>query len=224
MDDTHLASLLVGRWPSGAPVNRTPGGDIPALGADRLANNYFQYDSDTPALKLKGPNQDSYPSAKADPAGTTCPWAAHIKKVNTRDSASDMGGRESTYNRRLLRIGVPFGKSLENRYTELNDDPEKGNRGLLFLAIQASIEDQFEFLMARWINDPSRPKMPGGNDIVLGQNAAALDGVRRCSLFGSGLQQTRLSVSAQWITPTGGGYFFLPSISALRAVIGQKDA
>jgi len=219
MSDQHLASLLVGRWPSGAPVNRTPAQDIPDLGRDVFANNHFQFDSDTSSLKLVGGRDDPFPQAKADPAGTTCPWAAHIRKVNTRDSASDMGGRDSTYNRRLLRVGVPFGKQLDNPYSTMAEDPEKGNRGLLFLSIQASIENQFEFLMANWINDPTRPKTPGGNDMLIGQNAAAADGVRRCSLFGAGLQQAELSAEDQWVIATGGGYFFMPSISALRDII-----
>ena len=221
MDDTHLASLLVGRWPSGAPVNRAQGADIPELGADAFANNNFQFDSNTPFLKLAGSHKDAYPQGKADPAGAACPWAAHIKKMNTRDSASDMGGRESTYDRRLLRVGVPFGNSLVNRYAPVDEDPEKGNRGLLFLCVQASIERQFEFLVSSWANDPSRPKMPGGNDMLIGQNSVPADGVRRCSLFGSGLQQAQLSASQQWVIPTGGGYFFMPSISALSGVLAK---
>jgi Dyp-type peroxidase family len=140
MDDETLASRIVGRWPSGAPVNRTPQADNPSLGGDKLANNHFRFDSDAAALKLKGSRQDTYPQSKADPAGTTCPWAAHIRKVNTRDSGSDTGGRDSTYSRRLLRIGVPYGKPLKNRYAELPDDPEEGKRGLLFLSIQASLK------------------------------------------------------------------------------------
>jgi len=213
MDDVHLASQLIGRWPSGAPVNRTPEKDNPALGANSLANNHFQYDSDTEPLKLAGAPPDPYAQAKADPAGATCPWAAHIRKVNTRDSASDMGGRESTYNRRLLRVGVPFGKALEDRYGSPDADLEKGNRGLLFLSIQASIEQQFEFLMSRWVNDPSRPKMPGGHDMIIGQNAPAEDGIRRCSLFGSGLQQTQLSTDQQWVIPRVADIFSCPPLA-----------
>jgi deferrochelatase/peroxidase EfeB len=132
-----------------------------------------------------------------------------------------MGGRESTYDRRLLRVGVPFGNSLVNRYAPVDEDPEKGNRGLLFLCVQASIERQFEFLVSSWANDPSRPKMPGGNDMLIGQNSVPADGVRRCSLFGSGLQQAQLSASQQWVIPTGGGYFFMPSISALSGVLAK---
>jgi Dyp-type peroxidase family len=218
--DVHLASRLVGRWPSGAPFNRTPTKDDAALGGEARANNYFYFESDTPPLAIKD-FVDTFPAAKADPAGVTCPWAAHIRKVNVRDAGSDMGANESTFNRRLLRTGAPFGKGLADRYAEISDDPERGNRGLLFLSIQSSIEDQFEFLMARWANDSSRPKTPGGNDMIIGQNSPVPDGIRRCTIFGSGLQQAELSAASQWVIPTGGGYFFVPSIAALREVISQ---
>jgi Dyp-type peroxidase family len=220
MTDLALAARLVGRWPSGAPVNRVPDGDDQDLGRDSLANNHFRFDSDASALELNSGYQDKFPQSKADPAGITCPWAAHIRKVNTRDSGSDTGGRDSTYSRRILRIGVTFGKPLQNRYAEKKDDPQKGNRGVLFLSIQASIDEQFEFLAARWMNDPSRPKMPGGHDMLVGQNNAhGEDRQRRCVIFGSRIQQAHVSTNAQWIVPTGGGYFFIPSLGALREAL-----
>lgn len=219
MADVHLAALLVGRWPSGAPVNRSPAQDDPALGEAGYANNNFRFDSDTPVFDLVSGKVDRFPRAKADPAGTTCPWAAHIRKVNVRDSSSDMGARSSTLERRILRVGVPFGESLADRYADVGDDPQKGQRGLLFLSIQTSIEEQFEFLQARWMNDESRPKMPGGNDMIVGQNAPTRDGVRRCTLFGAGLAQVEVTAGSQWVIPTGGGYFFVPSLSAVRDIL-----
>jgi Dyp-type peroxidase family len=219
----RLAALIVGRWPSGAPLSRSPARDDKALGMDSLANNYFLFDSDTPPLTLAGGYRDRHPRAKADSLGLVCPWAAHIKKVNLRDSASDMGGRNATYARRLLRVGIPFGPSLLPPYSNQPQTPDGQSRGLLFLSIQSSIEDQFEFLQARWINDASRPKMPGGNDMLVGQNTATPDGVRRCHLFGEGLAQTSVQATKQWVIPTGGGYFFVPSISALRNVIAGGD-
>jgi Dyp-type peroxidase family len=217
--DEVLASRLVGRWLSGAPVNRTPAKDIPELGKSNLTNNHFRFDSNTLPLVLTG-GHDDFEQAKADPAGLTCPWAAHIRKVNTRDSASDMGSRDSTYNRRILRVGVPFGKPLADRYADLKDDPQQGNRGLLFLSVQASIENQFEFLCNRWVNDPSRPKMPGGHDFIIGQNAAIGERyARQCVIFGTDLKPVEISTDKQWVIPTGGGYFFLPSISALQNVL-----
>lgn len=220
MKDETLASRIVGRWPSGAPVNRTPDTDHKRLGQNKEANNYFKFDSDAIPLPLASGKTDPYPPSKADPAGITCPWAAHIRKVNTRDSASDTGGRDSTFARRILRVGVPFGKPLKNRYAR---ERVGSQRGLLFLGIQASIEDQFEFLVTRWMGDPSRPKMPAGHDILVGQNDAAGESrERRCTLFGSNLQQATVQTRAEWIVPTGGEYLFVPSLSALRLVLGAS--
>ena len=219
LDYQRLAALLVGRSQSGAPISRVPAGTHPRLGNDQFANNHFRFDSDTPPLRLNFKYRDPFPRAHADPVGKTCPLAAHIRKVNTRDSASDMGARSSTYDRRVLRVGVPFGRPLENPFVESAADPERGNRGLLFLSIQASIEQQFEFLQSRWINDDARPKMPSGNDMIVGQKTAAPNGIRRCTLFGRAFEQAEVRTDAQWIIPTGGGYFFIPSISTLRNVL-----
>jgi deferrochelatase/peroxidase EfeB len=216
----RLAALLVGRWPSGAPVNRVADAANEKMGDNSYANNHFRFDSDTPALKLVAGAEDPFSqTAKADPVGVTCPWAAHIRKVNVRDSASDMGGTIATYNRRILRVGVPFGDSLEDRYATDAQDSNAGNRGLLFLSIQTSIEEQFEFLQARWMNDPSRPKMPGGHDMIVGQNAAVPDGIRRCVIFGEDFAQAEVKAALQFVVPTGGGYFFVPSISALKELV-----
>jgi Dyp-type peroxidase family len=221
-DDVKVASRVVGRWPSGAPVNRVPAADDPALGANPSANNSFKFSADGVKLPLTH-GDDPYALSKADPAGIVCPWAAHIRKVNTRDSGSDMGGRDSTYNRRILRRGIAFGRPPANRYApQPAPVPLPEQRGLLFLSVQTSIEEQFEFLQARWMNDPSRPKMPGGHDLLVGQNpATGQSRMRKCVLFGAQLEQTTLRTDAQWVIPTGGGYFFLPSISALKGELGD---
>src|SRR5579862_2645304 len=137
MEETRLAALLVGRWPSGAPVSRVPEGDDRTLGDDPLANNALLFDTDTPTWKHTRGIAASAPNASADPAGIRCPLAAHIRKVNPRDSATDVGGATSTQARRILRVGVPFGPPIPAaaRYGDA-PDPAAGNRGLLFLSIQ----------------------------------------------------------------------------------------
>jgi hypothetical protein len=39
--------------------------------------------------------------------------------------------------------------------------------------------------------------------------------------LGAGLEQTEVIAGVQWVIPTGGGYFFVPSISALHGVLGM---
>jgi deferrochelatase/peroxidase EfeB len=222
MTDDALASRIVGRWPSGAPVNRVPDGDNRNLGKHPEANNHFRFDSPSAKLPLKSGFDDTFPMSGPDPAGITCPWAAHIRKVNTRDSASDMGGREATYGRRILRVGIPFGPALpfDKRYADKDEDKNYLKRGLLFQCVQASIEEQFEFLVTRWMDDPARPKMPAGHDLLVGQNIAAGENrERRCVIFGSQFQEAEIGTGAQWIIPSGGGYYFVPSMPALREVL-----
>ena len=68
MTDEKLASRIVGRWPSGAPVNRVPDGDDKKLGENSNSNNYFRFDSDAAPLPLVS-GRDPFPQSKADPAG-----------------------------------------------------------------------------------------------------------------------------------------------------------
>ena len=140
--------------------------------------------------------------------------AAHIRKVNPRDSASDVGGESASHQHRILRTGVPFGPQRE----DLKAPPKLGEpeRGQLFLCLQASIEAQFEFLQSRWMNHDMRPKSPGGHDMLAGRVPAAGAGPRQCTLFGAQKQQQQVSASKPFITSSGGGYFFVPSLSALK--------
>lgn len=208
MTDKRLAALLVGRWPSGAPLARAPLVDDPDLGAEPLLNNDFRFDDATP-MRAFAAGTLAPPSAQADPLGLVCPLASHIRKVNLRDQASDVGGASATQSRRILRVGVPYGPALPPD-AEQDDGVD---RGLLFLSIQASIEDQFEFLQARWINSHARPRGPGGNDMVVGR------GKRRCVLFGEGHAQAEVAFDQDFVTMTGGGYFFVPSLHTLRDLL-----
>ncbi len=216
-----LAAKLVGRWPSGAPLSRTPTQDDAAMGANAMANNDFRFDDDTPPRA----GVTDFESAKADIVGARCPVGSHIRKVNVRDQSSDVGGASSTQSRRILRVGVAYGEPVPEAdkfkiasYGKKKRVAEAQDRGILFLSIQASIEDQFEFLH-RWINNPARPRGPGGHDMVAGQNAASADGVRRCQLFGTDLKTQQVSATQPFVIATGGGYFFLPSLGLLEDLL-----
>jgi len=220
MSPQKLAAMLVGRWPGGAPFARVQDADDKTLGADKMANNYFRYASDSCPVKIVNGYQDNYPQAKTDPIGLTCPMTAHIRKVNTRDTSNDAGGTFASFQQRLLRRGLPYGPPLDNPLDPNAPDPANGNRGLIFLSYHASIENQFEFLRNRWMSNRFSPRNPSGDDIVIGLNGnVGQDRVRKAMVFDNNAKAVDVSTGDQWITPTGGGYFFCPSLSAIEHVL-----
>lgn len=226
-----LASLLMGRTQDGTPLTRVRAAKAGQgrLADDPLANNDFRFDSDTPMFEGAKLEFRSSP-ARADPLGLMCPLASHIRKVNPRDAVADSGGTVGVQSHRILRVGITYSPHLPSGAR----DTESGDRGVLFMCIQASIEEQFEFLQARWMNDDRRPKAPSGHDMIAGRGQLHLDsrdkvrghvdrdedGGRRCTIFGSGGQEADVNFSRPAVTPTGGGYFFLPSLLALHDILG----
>ena len=212
----RLGALLVGRWSSGAPVERAPGQDNPALPLDPLSVNDFLFANDTPAPAFRpgaGPAQP-FARAAADPLGFVCPRPAHIRKVNPRDQDSDKGDMFDTLTRRILRRGIPFGPPLPvppGGQLPVDDSVE---RGLHFLCYQTSIVDQFELLQTDWANSTENPK-PHGNDLIIGQSAAGQREVQLLTAAGGG--QT-VQTNRMFVTMTGGGYFFAPGIAALKTL------
>jgi hypothetical protein len=56
-----------------------------------------------------------------------------------------------------------------------------------------------------------------GHDPIIGQNAADPNRVRSFNLNLPGGTQP-ITTEQEWVIPTGGGYFFAPSIASLRAL------
>jgi Dyp-type peroxidase family len=213
----RLGAMLVGRWPSGAPIARAPVQDNIALANDSLSRNDFLFANDTPPPDFKpgilpAPN---FPRAKADALGFVCPRAAHIRKVNPRDQDSDKGDQFDTLTRRILRRGIPFGPPLPAPPGGQLPADDGVERGLHFLCYQTSIVEQFELLQIDWANSTENPK-PHGHDLIIGQ---AADTSREVQLFTATGGSQMLQTDRTFVTMTGGGYFFSPSISALQKVL-----
>jgi Dyp-type peroxidase family len=229
MTATRLSSLLVGRWPSGAPLMRTPQEDNPALAQNGLANNHFGFAEASEKLPVLHPEDqpfDDFQPAPADPDGNICPMAAHIRKVNPRDLTTEQGNNTDVLTRRILRRGIPFGAAVEH-WGDENLDPLQGNRGLLFLSYQSSIVEQFEFLCHNWMNSSDAPEEePGGHDLIVGQNPQPGEARHRQATIRTEGEarpferplHARGGVE-EWVITTGGGYFFAPSINALKNVL-----
>ena len=252
----RFGAKFVGRWASGTPILRAPHQDIPAMGDDDCANNYFEFEGSSNPLKPGKPEQcqDNFPSnlSQGDVKGLICPFAGHVRKAYPRDTERELTAsapntdESDTQTHRLLRRGIPFGEPFEdqgqtNEHGSENSDlgallqqfidlilrllglnppkpPKDDTRGLLFLAYQTSIERQFEFVTRQWVNNPNFPDTGDGHDPIIGQNnAAGANRVRTCVLQATNpSQNAAITLPVDWVIPTGGGYFFTPSISALR--------
>jgi deferrochelatase/peroxidase EfeB len=90
--------------------------------------------------------------------------------------------------------------------------PEKTpNAGLLFMCVNADIERQFEFLQQTWILGPNFHDLDDEIDPVVGYR-----GPGDTMSIPTPRGPLRLQGLAKFVTTRGGGYFFLPSRSALE--------
>lgn len=218
-----LAAKLVGRWPSGAPLMRSPASDDTALGADNHANNYFQYAEDSPPPMALNPELhyggDNFTLSKAD-GGQRCPLSGHVRKVNPRDAVTEQGTSVDVFTRLVLRRGIPFGDAYDSADPATRDTPEH-DRGLIFVSYQTSVDAQFVFLQKNWANDSRDPNDGGGQDGIIGQRS---DGgrARTVTIAADDGTEAKLILDREWVIPTGGGFFFSPSISTIQNVLGRE--
>lgn len=220
-----VASRLLGRWPGGAPVLRADHDDH-ALGSAPCAYNDFQFmRAGAPlAAGTAGDCGPLAPPSIADPRGEVCPFSAHIRKANPRDdegaSPSMRAALSSDDNRGrvIFRRSLPYGDASPSTFDAPVADGPGDDRGLVFLCYQSSIVEQFEFIQRGLVQDPDAPRPDSGHDALIGQGSGASP--RRFSLgkLPDGRSVACNGVPA-WVTTRGGGYFFAPSISALKAMM-----
>jgi len=205
----RLAAAMVGRTRSGQPLVDPASADL----------NGFDYGT--------------------DPDGTRCPLGAHIRRTNPRNADLPAGapgivsrlvrtlgfdaaarGRDlvsSTRYHRLLRRGREFGTALSIDQA-LRAPAAEAPVGLHFMCLNANIQRQFEFVQNAWIVGNRFNGLHDESDPLLGNRrpgpgATSSDGF---SMPQSDGPARRLAAVPQFVTVTGGAYFFLPGIRALR--------
>lgn len=226
-----LEAKIVGRFRSGAPILRTEEENL-CLGGDDCVNNDFEFahePEEEGQVSAASSEESACLCKKVEPAppdenGLRCPFGGHIRKVyprNDRDRFVPGSGEADAQKHRLIRRGIPYGPPFPAEPVCETQDPE---RGLLFLSYQTSIVDQFEHVQRHFANNieqnPATGEIRAGHDLIIGQNA----GQPRLFVVPlpdpKGVRKVLVTVDRQWVWPTGGGYFFSPSISALEELSG----
>jgi Dyp-type peroxidase family len=207
--DSHvLGARMVGRWQSGAPLVKVPIQDDETMARDHLRNNAFEY-------------------GEEDPSQRRCPYAAHIRKAYPRD---DTGNEVDVQHHRIRRDGIPYGPEVDED-TEQITTAVGNERGLTFVAYMTSIQNQFEFIQTAWVNNAAfvfgktRPSdgsaVTPGVDPIIGQAAAgaSFQMDEPVPNYPGGNTRSTLTMPGSFITPRAAGYYFTPSIPALREVL-----
>ncbi|UED87717.1 Dyp-type peroxidase [Streptomyces profundus] len=192
-----LAARLMGRWRSGAPVNKHPDAD-PHTDPETESDNDIVYGDDQ--------------------HGRIVPLCAHLRKSNPRDGllarpedpepvplAGALDGR------RIMRRGVPYGERFDP--TGGSEHGPDAPRGLVFISYQSDLVAQFEFIQRNWIDADAFPERPGrvGRDAVIGR-----DDEVSFPVHGSADDEMTTLTLRQFVRTEGAVYAFAPSRTALR--------
>ena len=174
-----IAAKLVGRWRNGSPIVRAP---YSASKSEKIISD------------------NSFELGLEDPEGLRCPFGAHIRRANPRDSLNP-GSMEQvaiSNRHRMLRIGRKY-------------EHAKGAKpGLLFMCLNGDLERQFEFIQQTWIHGNvislSCPiTLSGEGDPLLGRGDGTDIGFTVPTRDGP----VKLEATPRFITMRGGGYFFM---------------
>ena len=191
-----LAAKMCGRWRNGDPLVLRPTSGSPEVPEDD--RNMFDYESNG------APNGDR--------EGLRCPRGAHIRRAFPRGQRviDDFDG----FKRRIIRRGMPYGRKYDSR------NPTKEPRGLVGHFICASLANQYEYIMLRWINDGL---FTGGR---LGRTQDPLTGANdpADSRFAvPGEPDATLTGFTQFVKTRWCAYLFLPSMTALGKMARLED-
>lgn len=164
--------------------------------------------------KLVGRHPDGTPLATShgksdftyddDPQGTRCPMGAHVRRANPR-----LAGEH-----RVIRRGMPF-RQKHSEATPSSPDVQ----GMYLVALNASLENQFEFIQSMWLNNPVGA-LPGSRDPLVGEGS----GPKRMAFEGdmAARRDPILLNLPSFVSCRGGQYYFMPGLRGLQQIADAR--
>jgi deferrochelatase/peroxidase EfeB len=216
MTAEFIGAKLIGRWHNGSSIVRheyLPKKDHPhAAGAPGTSHADPGGATERPTTGPESPGAAAAPVERParpshlhdndflfgteDPEALHCPFGAHIRRANPRDSL-DPGSQDQidiSNRHRIIRIGRQY------------VPPPDGKPGLLFMCLNGDLERQFEFVQQTWLKSPSFHGLSCEQDPLLGGAEQGVCGFTIPSRHGP----VKLSPVPAMVATRGGGYFFLP--------------
>ncbi len=186
-----LAAKIIGRWPDGTPVELSPDAPNQDIVQDKQRNVNFTFGNDLD--------------------GARCPVGAHVRRTNPRDAFGFNG--KLINRRRITRRGLPYGPYVPQDQPVHDDD----EHGIIFMALNASLFRQFEFVQQQWIEYGNDARLGNDKDMLMGNHS----GHDRYVIQGTEDPKNPPFVCGglpNFVELRGGDYFFLPSMTALRMI------
>ena len=194
-----LASKMVGRWPSGAPLVKFPKSDPGGLS-----------------------DEDNFGYRETDSTGQRCPFGSHVRRTNPRDSLQDSSAKASiklANHRRIIRRGRSFGEPVVESMDPLdimNAAPANNERGLNFICFNANIANQFEFVQNNWANEPKFENFYDDPDPLIGVKGSCPAGMQQNFTIQDSPANRRVTNLKRFVDVRGGAYLFMPGARALQ--------
>lgn len=140
--------------------------------------------------------------AKNDMDGSRCPFHTHIRKANPRQAGDE--------NQRIVRRGLFY--------------EEDGEKGLLFVSFQNSLEKQFETVLNNWMlssfmqvdEDDGPPRLVKTQPDILFSKTGDVYTIPKVWDGDSRSGSVKVTIPDKMISFRGGIYFFAPSISFFK--------
>ena len=225
--DEFIAAKLIGRWRDGSSLTRyqyesrieaarrnlqvnetvrARTAQAAAIEAPVRAAPTREADG-TVARPTRRTGDNDFLFGAEDPEALRCPFGAHIRRANPRDSF-DPGSNDQiaiSNRHRIMRVGRVYQE-------QAGEKP-----GLLFMCLNGDIERQFEFVQQTWLMSPSFHGLSCEKDPVLGDGESGACSFTVPSRHGP----ITLNPMPAFVTTRGGGYFFMPGKRLIEYLCGD---